>query len=222
MKYAGEGRNEIVISSGDGTLGCLNLTTNKMVGQCDNLEDELLSCEIVKNGRKVVAGSQEGVLDIFTYGKWDDISDRYPGHPQSVDAIAKVTEDMVVTGSSDGLIRVISVLPNKILGLVGEHSDMPIERLTMSFDKNMLASSSHDKTVKLWKVDWLTEEGAWDDAEEMDVEEADDDDETIATMTENPRNENPKAKGKSKSPINRKRRTRRRRLPNFLLICNVE
>jgi WD40 repeat protein len=85
---------------------------------------------------------------------------------------------MVVTGSSDGLIRVISVLPNKILGLVGEHSDMPIERLTMSFDKNMLASSSHDKTVKLWKVDWLTEEGAWDDAEEMDVEEADDDDDS--------------------------------------------
>ena len=34
MKYAGEDRNEIVISSGDGTLGCLNLNSNKMVGQC--------------------------------------------------------------------------------------------------------------------------------------------------------------------------------------------
>jgi|TARA_B100000073_G_scaffold341004_1_gene341629 hypothetical protein len=176
MKYAGEDRNEIVISSGDGTLGCLNLNSNKMVGQCDNLEDELLSCEIMKNGRKVVAGSQDGILDIFSYGKWEDISDRYPGHPQSVDAMAKVTEDMLVTGSSDGLIRVISIFPNKILGLVGEHSDMPIERLTMSFDKNMLASSSHDKTVKLWKVDWLTEEGAWDE-DDMEVEDGEEDEE---------------------------------------------
>jgi len=176
MKYTGTDINEIVIASGDGTLGCLNLTANKMVGQCDNLEDELLSCEIMKGGRKVVAGSQEGILNIFSYGKWEDISDRYPGHPQSVDAIAKVTEDMVVTGSSDGLIRVISIFPNKILGLVGEHSDMPIERLTMSFDKNMLASASHDRTVKLWKVDWLTEEGAWEDAEDMDVEVMGDDD----------------------------------------------
>lgn len=178
MKFTGLDTNEIVIASGDGTLGCLSLTANKLVGQCDNLEDELLSCEIVKNGRKVVAGSQEGVLNIFSYGQWEDISDRYPGHPQSVDAIAKVTEDMIVTGSSDGLIRVISVFPNKILGLVGEHSDMPIERLTMSFDKDMLASSSHDKTVKLWKVDWLTEEGAWEDPEEMEDIDAEDDDDS--------------------------------------------
>ena len=51
----------------------------------------------MKNGRKVVAGSQDGILDIFSYGKWEDISDRYPGHPQSVDAMAKVTEDMLAT-----------------------------------------------------------------------------------------------------------------------------
>ena len=215
MKYAGEDRNEIVISSGDGTLGCLNLTTNKMVGQCDNLEDELLSCEIVKNGRKVVAGSQEGVLDIFTYGKWDDISDRYPGHPQSVDAIAKVTEDMVVTGSSDGLIRVISVLPNKILGLVGEHSDMPIERLTMSFDKNMLASSSHDKTVKLWKVDWLTEEGAWDDADEMDVEEADDEDEDDSDDDGKSKKRKSKSKGKKQVANRQKAENKKKAVTKF-------
>jgi FOG: WD40 repeat len=90
--------------------------------------------------------------------------------------MAKVTEDMLFTGSSDGLIRVISIFPNKILGLVGDHSDMPIERLTMSFDKNMLASSSHDKTVKLWKVDWLTEEGAWDE-DDMEVEDGEEDEE---------------------------------------------
>jgi WD40 repeat protein len=212
MKYAGEDVNEIVISSGDGTLGCLNLTSNKMVGQCDNLEDELLSVEIMKNGRKVVSGSQEGILDIFSYGKWEDISDRYPGHPQSVDAIAKVTEDMCVTGSSDGLIRVISIFPNKILGLVGEHSDMPIERLTMSFDKNMLASSSHDKSVKLWKVDWLTEEGAWEDPEDMDVGGDGDD----SDSEDRGKSKKRKAKGKKKTdPSKVKEDSKKKALTSF-------
>ena len=215
MKYAGDHVNELVISSGDGTLGCLSLTAGKMIGQCDNLEDELLSVEIVKGGRKVVAGSQEGILNIFSYGKWEDISDRYPGHPQSVDAITKVTEDMVVTGSSDGLIRVISIFPNKILGLVGEHSDMPIERLSMSFDKNMLASSSHDHTVKLWKVDWLTEEGAWDDADDMDVEENSDNDSDDSDDDAKTKKRKSKSKGGKSKPNDAKKESKKKTLTKF-------
>ncbi len=33
------------------------------------------------------------------------MSDRFPGHPDSVEAILKIDEDTVLTGSSDGLIR---------------------------------------------------------------------------------------------------------------------
>ena len=71
---------------------------------------------LVKKRRKVVCGSQEGVLSIFDYNDIQDISDRFPGHPSSVDAVLAVDEDIVLTGSSDGLIRIISVLPNKMLG----------------------------------------------------------------------------------------------------------
>ncbi len=70
----------------------------------------------MKQGRKVVCGSQEGVLNIFDVNDIQDISDRFPGHPQSVDALIAVDEDMLLTGSSDGVIRVISILPNKMLG----------------------------------------------------------------------------------------------------------
>ena len=71
---------------------------------------------LVKGGSKVVCGSQEGVLSIFDLADIQDISDRFPGHPASVDTLVAVTEDMVLTGSSDGVIRVISILPNKMLG----------------------------------------------------------------------------------------------------------
>lgn len=168
-------------------------------------------------------GSQTGVLNIFTYGDWGDISDRFPGHPESVDALVKCDEDIVFTGtlscatqahgletqgvvskigslkclqsgrahpltacgvatlcgspptlletetlttsvccclvagSSDGLIRVVQILPNKLLGVIGEHMDCPIERMTLSPDRRLLATASHDNSIKLWDVAYVTQ-----------------------------------------------------------------
>ena len=56
------------------------------------------------------------------------------GHPSSVDALVAFDEDTVLTGSQDGLIRVISILPNRMLGVVGEHGDFPVEALALSHD----------------------------------------------------------------------------------------
>ena len=109
--------------------------------------------------QKNARGSQTGVLNVFDYGKWEEPSDRFPGHPGSVDAIVKIDEDTVLTGSSDGIVRVIGVLPNKMLGVVGEHGDMPVERMALSLDRTSLATASHDHTIKLWDVKDLFEEG---------------------------------------------------------------
>ena len=49
-------------------------------------------------------------------------------------------EDTVLTGSQDGLIRVISILPNRMLGVVGEHGDFPVEALALSHDRCALLS----------------------------------------------------------------------------------
>jgi WD40 repeat protein len=65
----------------------------------------------VQNGSKVVCGSQDGVLDIWSWGQWGDISDRFPGHPQSIDAMIAIDDDTILTGSSDGLIRFVPSLP---------------------------------------------------------------------------------------------------------------
>ena len=74
-----------MVTSGDGALACLDLHTMKVLGQSDNMEDELLSCCVVKNGTKVVAGSQGGNLNIWNYGDWIDANDRFRS-PSSVDA----------------------------------------------------------------------------------------------------------------------------------------
>jgi hypothetical protein len=40
---------------------------NKPIGLSENQDDELLSVQVVKEGHKVVVGSQSGILSIFTW-----------------------------------------------------------------------------------------------------------------------------------------------------------
>lgn len=101
----------------------------------DDADDELLSAAVIKGGRKVIAGTQSGVLNIYSWGAMNDCSDRFPGHPESVDSLVKFDEDTILTGSSDGAIRIVNVQPNRLLGLVGTHTDLPIECLSLSTDR---------------------------------------------------------------------------------------
>lgn len=162
--YAAE--HALLTTSGDGTLSLIDLRSNKVKHTSeDDADDELLSVAVVKGGKKVVCGTTSGVLNVWSWGYWNDCSDRFPGHPDSVTAIVKYDEDTILTASSDGLIRVLSVQPNKMLGILGEHSDFDIERLAASADKMFLASASHDNTVRVWDLSQL------EDEEEEDVEE---------------------------------------------------
>lgn len=140
----------------------------------------LLSCcvlrcavAVCKHGKKVVCGSQSGVLALWSWGYWNDCSDRFPGHPESVDALVKFDEDTIITGSSDGLLRVLNILPNKLIGVLGAHAeDMPVERLALSQDRAVLASMSHDSCVKLWDLSVLQDDSGAEGDSSSEWEEA--------------------------------------------------
>ncbi|KAJ0411197.1 hypothetical protein ATCC90586_008913 [Pythium insidiosum] len=157
----------------DGRLSAYDLRKNVLAGKSDELDDELLSVSVIKNGRKVVCGSQDGVLVIFSWGTWGDMSDRFPGHPESVESILKIDEDTVLTGSSDGIVRVVQVHPNKLLGLIGDHEDFPIEILKLSHDQRLIGSVSHTNKVHFWDVGYLFN----DDGEDGDENEGENDEE---------------------------------------------
>lgn len=44
-------------------------------------------------------------------------------------------------------------MPNKLLGVLGEHENFPIERLRMSRNGDLIASCSHDNSIKFWLND---------------------------------------------------------------------
>ncbi|CAH3028420.1 unnamed protein product [Porites evermanni] len=97
----------LLATSGDGTLSVFNVRRQKIEQRSDNMESELLSLAIVKGGRKVVCGTGDGILNLFSWGEWGDISDRFPGHPLSIDSCVAVSDSVVCTGSMDGIIRCV-------------------------------------------------------------------------------------------------------------------
>ncbi|KAG5463175.1 MAG: hypothetical protein BJ554DRAFT_1275 [Olpidium bornovanus] len=152
------------------------------ISECQ--EDELLSVVVLKvgrevvvtkskrriNGKKVAVGTQGGVVHIFNFGSWGDCTDRFVGHPNSIDTMVKATEDVSITGSSDGMIRGCQIQPNTFLGVVGEHEEFPVEQIRLSHDKAFLASCSHDETVGLWSMEAMLGAIESEDDEEGDAE----------------------------------------------------
>ncbi|KAJ2779273.1 WD domain repeat-containing protein 55 [Coemansia javaensis] len=171
------GKRHLLATSGDGCLSVYDVRKAKPFQVSANQDDELLSLAIVRDGSKVVVGQTDGVLGIFSYGQFGDVSDRFPGHPQSIDAICKLTEDLCVTGSSDGLLRIIQLFPHKLVGVAGDHQGLPVERVGLSHDQQWLASCSHDQAVHFWDIGYIysRDEDAGDSDSNADDSDADSD-----------------------------------------------
>ncbi|GAX25565.1 hypothetical protein FisN_28Hh034 [Fistulifera solaris] len=217
----------LLSASADGTLCVYDLRMaqqpsvyekDKIVRRSDVQDDELLSLKVMKNGKKVVCGTGMGVLNVWSWGTWGDISDRFPGHPNSLDGLVKVDEDTLLTGSSDGLIRVVTVHPDKFLGVLGDHEEFPIEKLAFTSDRKYIGSLSHDNLIRLWDAAILGEdydgdakmsaaptvhvtseahsgdEDGWDDVDDdEDMKERSTDDDDSDSSEDDDRNEDQRA-----------------------------
>lgn len=52
-------------------------------------------------------------------------------------------------------IRAVSLLPNRVIGCIGQHVGEPIEELARSRDSRFLVSCSHDQLIKFWDISSL-------------------------------------------------------------------
>ena len=154
-----EARGVLLSGGGDGCLRAYDLRRpGRVLGaSAEGFEDELLSLAPMKGGAAVVAGTQEGSLLTWAWGEWGADPDVFRGHPESVDCLLPLDADALITGSSDGILRLCTLAPNKLVGLIGEHGSDPIERLAWDRSHSIVASASHDNTVRLWDVRYLHE-----------------------------------------------------------------
>ncbi|XP_028769094.1 WD repeat-containing protein 55 [Neltuma alba] len=163
-------------TSGDGTLSVCNLRRNKVQARSEFSEDELLSVVIMKNGRKIVCGSQTGTLLLYSWGYFQDCSDRFIDlSSNSIDALLKLDEDRIITGSENGIINLVGILPNRVIQPIAEHSECPIERLAFSHDRKYLGSIAHDHILKLWDLDDILQGSKSTQGNETEVIDSDGD-----------------------------------------------
>eukprot|EP00823_Brevimastigomonas_motovehiculus_P008883 TRINITY_DN835_c0_g1_i1.p1 TRINITY_DN835_c0_g1~~TRINITY_DN835_c0_g1_i1.p1 ORF type:complete len:463 (+),score=193.47 TRINITY_DN835_c0_g1_i1:67-1455(+) len=152
--YPVPAKDHLIYTCGDGCVGLVDVRKSKMLVMSETVDDALLSIELMKGGTKIVCGSENGVLNMFDYDvkKFGMPSDTYPGHPESIESMVALNPSVLCTGSSDGLVRVVQLYPHNLLGVLGEHGDYPVECVRLSRDHKVVASTSHDMSVRFWDV----------------------------------------------------------------------
>lgn len=150
-----EDKATLVSCSGDGTVSAIDLRKGRVLAQSDNQESALLSCAIIKGGSKVVVGTQDGPLHIFSWGRFGDMDDRLVGPEGSVDCLAPAgasDSGLVFSGGEDGLVRLVGVQPHRVVRVVGEHGDEPVQAMRLSRCGGLLGSCALDDSLRFWDV----------------------------------------------------------------------
>jgi WD repeat-containing protein 55 len=108
-------------------------------------------------------------------------------HPHSVDALCALpstypsSHNTILTGSSDGLMRVIELLPTRLVGVIADHGDFPIERIVIDRggEGMWVGSVGHDEVLRMTDLrEVLEDEDARTGAEDEDGERDSSDAET--------------------------------------------
>jgi hypothetical protein len=78
-------------------------------------------------------------------------------HPHSIDALCAVpsshplSSSTVLTGSSDGLLRAVQIYPTKLLGVVADHGEFPVERIAVDRggEGRWVGSVGHEEVLRM-------------------------------------------------------------------------
>lgn len=112
-------------------------------------------------------------------------------HPHSVDALCTLpssfstSHSTILTGSSDGLLRVVQLFPTKLVGAIADHGEFPIERIAVDLDGEgrWVGSVGHDEALHMTDLQEVLEDDGDEDDEEADDKSEEDEPTESATAT---------------------------------------
>ncbi|KAK7334530.1 hypothetical protein VNO80_26287 [Phaseolus coccineus] len=133
-----------------GVKRLINLTESTVVSPDD--------VGFIKDDQKFVCGSPRGVI-LYSWECFQCTSGvRFFLHTNDpIDAMLKLDEDTIITGSDNGIINLVGISPDFIYPIV-EHSGYLVECLALSHDKKFFESIAYDKKLKLWNSDSMLPE----------------------------------------------------------------
>ncbi|XP_032671781.1 WD repeat-containing protein 55 homolog isoform X2 [Odontomachus brunneus] len=145
----------LVYTSGDGCLTSLNIPERKLHVQSEEYDEELTCLGLFKSETKLLSASSKGKMYVFNYGEFGLHSDEFPSTmKKAINCMVPITDNVVITGGEDGIVRATSLFPHRQLGIVGQH-DFSVEALDISNDGTLIASTSHNNDMKFWNVQYF-------------------------------------------------------------------
>jgi hypothetical protein len=162
IAYDNEYKSNYLLSSCiDGTLGVFDIRKMKLYALSDCIEDEINCMQIVKGGERVVCGTGEGNVVIFNWDWFGDYKDRIVGHPLGVLSMDKYTDNVLITGCEDGGVRVCTVYPKGVRGVIcGEKEEKgkykgfgDVNCVKVSEDKKVVVCVGDVNMVKVFNVE---------------------------------------------------------------------
>ncbi|CAI2370080.1 unnamed protein product [Moneuplotes crassus] len=137
----------------------------------DNMDEELTSLCIVKNGKKVIVASQEGTMMLFSWDWFGDCNDRITAHPCCISTMVQYNEDIILTGCDDGYVRAVNILPNRIVAIINDDADeedsLPVSKIALK--NNFIAFTCNDEMVRIYDIKNYEDQGS--DEEPSDIEQ---------------------------------------------------
>lgn len=134
------GTKALLAASGDGTLCAYDMRVPPMPRlrlqyASDSFNDDLLSLAVLDPAPYAIAGTLSGALNIYNlrFLDTDCVSesaqhvDRFYGHPECVNSVISFGNDgVILTASSDGIIRVVDVLDKILVGVLPYEYDQDV------------------------------------------------------------------------------------------------
>ena len=150
--YEANKPNFLLTSSIDSTLCVYDINKLSLYALSDKLDEELNCMLSYKNGSHILCGSGEGNVLIFNWDWFGDFKDMIKGHPEGINDMDKFDENIFFTGSEDGFVRICTMYPKGVRGILksknkreNDNAMKDVNKIKISKDKkNVITCSGMD------------------------------------------------------------------------------
>ena len=201
--------NYLLSSSIDSTLCVYDINKLSLYALSDKLDEELNCLMSYKNGNYILCGSGEGNVLIFNWDWFGDFKDMIKGHPEGINDMDKYNENIFFTGAEDGLIRICTMFPKGIRGVLknknnkskkGENNMMKdVNKIRMNNDKNNLITCSGIDCIRIYDISKIEFNKLYKPIDEFDFDENDNDNDKYQDIEEKEKNKENDEESEEKS-----------------------
>ena len=170
--------NFLLTSSIDSTLCVYDINKLSLYALSDKLDEELNCMLSYKNGNHILCGSGEGNILIFNWDWFGDFKDMIKGHSDGIDDMAKFDENIFLTGTEDGIIRICTMYPKGIRGILkdkntGKENDVmkDVNKIKICGNKKNVITCSGMDCLRIFDISQIEFNKIYKPIDELDSQD---------------------------------------------------